>query len=355
MRRQQIEEEIAILEAAGIEAESVTLDAVSLTGLWQAVDRKKLKGLTAVVHARESSSSLVILHNGKPAYLRHLSSSGARMREAPASAAREIQNTLRAFLAKWRGEGEIAELNVTGIDFTPEEREAFSQAMRLPVNDLMLAPRLRGGDLTLQDGPMGAKYNTWEAVIGAAFGASSPGWSIDFKGELGEAHGSVRSLVVHLMFSACLAMILSMGWIFYYFQGVGVYQAEMDKLKVQIGALNKEVEALQGKGIGSNVDVDLFNDPPFLLVLNEIAARLPGDKVTITDIKLAGPENEGWWMRIQGTVSDATVFQEVFTGFKQSPLFRVDDEPEIALVNAQTTFNIKVLRPTERKKNESKT
>jgi len=346
MRRAHLEEQQAILEAAGVDAEAVAVDAAALTGLWL-VSGKRTKGLNAVLHVRENASSIVVVYNKRIAYCRHLPCGAAQLRENPAVAAREVQNSLRGFMAKWRGDGDFDRIHVTGLDFTPEERDTFAEATGLPVEDAALIPKPKGGPLSLGDGTDGAECNKWEALAGAAVGAAGGPCAVDFRRTEHDLQGVLRGVVAHLMFSSCLALIALLGWAFHYYQGALRNQAEAAVVQERIAELRDEIEAMANQGLGAEVDIDLFNDPSLLDILLEISEKMPGDKVTILDVRVATPETQSWWVRIQGQANDAAAFNEVFENLKSSRLFRVEEEPDRSLQDQMTTFTIRAYRPSE--------
>ncbi len=344
MRRNQIEDRLAILSAAGVEAEAVTLDTVALTGLWQA-GRKKQKGLAAVLHARDACSSVAILFNGKLAYFRHLACTAQQVQDEPVAVAREVQNSIRGFLAKWRGEGEIAELQVTGVEFSPEERQAFSEAVRLPVQDSVLVASLKGNEAVLEEGAPAARHNTWEAAIGAAHGAAGGAYAIDFRHAEQEWQGAARGVITHLLFTACLGLMLLAGWALYYYEGTARNEAELVRIEKQIGDLKAEIQGMQDKGLGADVNTDMFSDPSLLDVLKELAGNLPdGGSVILTDLKIAPPEAENWWMRISGSGPDAAQVNQFLEKLKGAKLFRVDEQPDLNVSGSLTTFTVKAFR-----------
>ena len=345
MRRAQLEEQLAVLEEAGVEIEAVSLDAVCLTSLWQA-GRRGLKGLKAVLHVRASGSSLAIVHNKALAYFRHITCTAEDVTGNPAAAAREVQNSIRAFLAKWRGEGAVTELHVTGIDFTAEDHATFSEALQLPVHDEVLISRLKGGALALEEGPTGAKFNTWEAAIGAGLGSAGGAYSLDFSQAQRDWQGAVRAIVTHLMFSSCLGLLVLLGWAFYYYQGTDRNMQEAALLQERIDELTVEIEAMSKEGLG-DINTDAFADPTLLDVLGEIGEKMPESKVAITEVKLAAPGARSGWLTIRGSTQDAVLFNEVFDSLKTSRLFRIDEEREIRSEGDTIEFTVKAFRMGE--------
>ncbi len=346
MRREHLEEQRAILEAAGVDAEAVTVDAAALTGLWL-VSGRRTKGLNAILHVRENASSIVVVYNKRIAYCRHLPCGAAQLRANPSVAAREVQNSLRGFMAKWRGDGDFDRLHVTGFDFAPEERDAFAETIGLPVENTALMAKTNRGALSPGNRADGSECNKWEALAGAAVGAAGGPCAVDFRRAEQDLQGVLRGVVAHLMFSSCLALIVLLGWAFHYYQGALRNQAEAAVIRERIAELRDEIEAMADQGLGAEVDIDLFNDPSLLDILLEISEKMPGDKVTILDIRVSTPESQSWWIRIQGQANDAAAFNEVFENLKTSRLFRVEEEPDRSLQDQKTTFTIRAYRPSE--------
>ncbi|MCC6142255.1 MAG: pilus assembly protein PilM, partial [Candidatus Hydrogenedentes bacterium] len=149
VRRPLLQEQMAILAGAGVEAEAADLDAVGLTMLWQAVHRPG-KGLSAVLHVREEGSVLAILNGKSLAFFRSIDAGAQQLAERPNAVAREVQNSIRGFLARWQAEVEITDLYVTGVDWDDRDREIFSQALRLTVRSEILLEQLKGGGEALR-------------------------------------------------------------------------------------------------------------------------------------------------------------------------------------------------------------
>jgi len=343
MRRSQLEEQVAILSEAGVEVEAVNLDAIGLTGLWHA-RQKGLKGLKAVLHVREESASLAITHNKTLAYFRPLMFGEAQVREQPAAVGREVQNTLRAFLAKWHGDGEFDAVHVTGLDFSDEEREALSEALRMPVTDQVLLGTLRGAEAAGEAGALAP--NAWEAVVGVAMGAEGGSFALDFKRHEHDWRASSRGVVTHLMFSACLALLVLIGVAFYYHQGAVSMRVEAAILEQQMDALQQELESLYDQGL-PDINFEYFMEPPLLDVLAEIAQKMPDTKVNITRIDVRSPVFQRYWISIQGTANNAGAVTEVYNDLRNSELFSVRDDAIINVVDAQTRFTIQLQRPDQ--------
>ncbi|MFH0793359.1 MAG: pilus assembly protein PilM, partial [bacterium] len=361
IRRAVIEEQLNILNAAGIDPEGVDVDALGLTGLWRA-SRPNMKGLHAVLHVRDEGSVVAVVCNKTLAYFRYLAFGVEGMRSNPAAAAREVLNSMRAFHAGWRGEGEIATLTVTGDAADSESPEsdgaweAFGQYFDIPATRLNLLEVLKAVELAqaakpaavsasaeetasgtdeimyaasgpdemsahavvesvslpnAEQGPCGS--NAWEALIGVALGAAGGGFSMNFRGgDLGPKT-ALRGVAPNVMVSSCLALLLLAGVAWYYHYGRVRNLAEAEELRVRIGELETEVTALKDKGI--NLPEETFNDPSLLDILGEIAAKMPDQKVALTEVKIdkstssdGGAREAGGpsppWITIRGEVKD---------------------------------------------------
>lgn len=327
LRRSSVESQLAILAAAGVVPDAVSVDAIALTSLWMAASGRP-KGLHAILHLRNDSALLAVTYNKTLALFRRLPITPAQWGESPAPLAREVQNTLRAFQAKWRGEGAIETLHVTGADLSPHERDVLSQAIHLPIQDMVLVSRLSGGSHSLDKGQLGAKYNHYEAGIGAAIGAGGVGLSIDFTRSEQTWEQSLRAMIPHLMFSSCLALLLLLGWAFFYYQGASRLEADAAALQTEIDRINQSISDMAAKGLGEDVDVTPYADPPLIDLIGEIGRLMPENLATLDEVRIAPPGALGAWLTIQGSTPSAANFNEVMGKLEQSLLFTIDGEPE---------------------------
>jgi len=146
MRMSSLEEHLAVLKGAGIDPEEINLDAAGLTALWYGRQTGKL-GLTAALHVREQGAVLAVVNEKVLAYIRYLSIPAARFRDNPAAAARDVQNSLRAFLAGWQSGVAVQGICVTGIALTAEEQAEFEDILLVPVRYENLVEGLKGAEL----------------------------------------------------------------------------------------------------------------------------------------------------------------------------------------------------------------
>ncbi|MCF6283819.1 MAG: pilus assembly protein PilM [Candidatus Hydrogenedentes bacterium] len=346
VRRSHLDEHRAILEEAGIEVEAVNLDAVALTGLWKA-GRKLPKGLKAVLHVREQCCSLVVLFNGNLAYFRNVPLSGDALIESPVRVAREVQNTLRAFLAKWRAGGEISELEVTGLDLSPGEQDALSTALRLPVSSGVMLGDLKGGAAVLAQEELPQGPNCWEGVVGAAFAGAGGGLALDFDGVGATQSGVARAVAPHLVYASGLALLALLLWGAYFYIGTDYYKGQVTLLQQDIDAISAEIEALEGQGLGPDVNADFFTDPPMLDILEDIGKRMPDSKVLLTRLSVSPPGAKSGWVTISGSTTEAANVGQVVDELSKSTLFRVDPNIRQEAEGNRVTFTVRVFRIVE--------
>jgi len=84
-------------------------------------------------------------------------------------------------------------------------------------------------------------------------------------------------------------------------------------------------------GLGPDVDVTPFGDPPVIDLLKEIGVRMPANKVTVTEVKIAPPGAQSPWLSISGETPNAADFNQVFEDLKKSSMFKVADDANIKL------------------------
>ncbi len=343
VRRNHLEEQMAVLAAAGIEVDAVNLDAVAMTGLWQS-GRKAQKGLQAVLHVRGHCSSLVVLFNGTIAYFRNMPQGATALEEQPAQVAREVQNTLRAFLAKWRGGGEITALEVTGLEMTPALSDALTEILRLPVTSQTMLARIQGGAKVLTQDEFTLGPNTWEAAIGAAFAGAGGVLALNFDRSERSTASKLRAIAPHLVYSSALALAALLLWGGYYYLGASQYRAQAAVIQKEIDGLNTEIEALSKKGLTQDINTDIFRDPLALEILADISQRMPGDKVNVLEVELAPPGARSGWLTIAGTTSSAENVNAAMEELAKSTLYKVDPNPKLSSEGDQITFTVRAFR-----------
>jgi len=363
VRRDYLVERLAILNAAGIEPEGIGLDGIGLTALWQAGQRW-LKGLNAVLHIREQGAAFAILNGRNLAYFRHLTVTAADARHNPTMLARQVQNSIRAFLAGWPGEASITCLTVTGFELFEEECALLEGELRMPVHQENLFDDLKGARRALRaaerqhathsggeftgtepgfDGAAADKANYWTAAIGVAAAATGGHYAFDFrKGDLA-CPGLARGSVGHVLFSSCLALLALVGVAWHFHEESNKNLDEAAVLEARIEGVTQEIDEMRESGI--NVSPGLFVDPPLLDILAELGDKMPDSKVRITGLRIARADLPQEWVTVTGEVKNESVFAEVFADLKQSSMFRIDKDYDYSMVGGKSTFTITVKRP----------
>lgn len=347
-RRQHLEEQLRILEASGIEPELAAVDAAGMTALWQATQRNA-RGLRAVLHIREKNAVIAVMYNNVLAYFRNIHVGVEQVVENPSSVAREVQNTLRAFLAQWRGGGDIGTLSITGMDMRSDEIKIFEDTLGCTVNLVSIIGCIKGSLETLKKSGEEGSHNRWEAAIGAGYSAAGGGLSFNLMGDNQQVHGAVRSVVAHLMFSACLALLFLLGCAWYYHEGRLRNDAVIEATQHEIALLEEEIEAMSSEGLGDDVEYAVFSDPSLLDLLKEINQRIPAGSAIITEIRVSPPGARTPWLDISGSTGSAAEFEAAFEGLKTSDTFILDDNAEPRLQGERTTFRIRAYRSQEEK------
>jgi Tfp pilus assembly protein PilN len=154
---------------------------------------------------------------------------------------------------------------------------------------------------------------------------------------------AVRGVISHLLFTACLGLILLSGWGFYYYQGRIQNEAQTREIQAKADALQAEIEKLS-EGVPDDIDTTLFTDPMLLDIFQELASKLPEAKVQIREIRVAQPGGRGGWITVSGTATDAAAFNEAYEQLRGSAMFKVDEQPNIAVQGTQTTFSFRANR-----------
>jgi hypothetical protein len=383
IRRTVLDEQLGILNAAGIDPEGVDVDAVGLTGLWRSA-RPNAKGLHAVLHMRDEGAVVAVICNKTLAYFRHLSFGAAVMLSNPGAVAREVLNSIRAFQAGWRGEGEIATITVTGDAFSQdssgEAREAFEKQFDIPVTyenllEAVKATKLAqnamvaavgaisdepSSDIKMESDSVSADSglqspasslqptNAWEGVIGAALGAAGGGFGMNFRTAELASKDSMKRVAPQVMVFSCISLLALAGVAWYYFYARAQNLTGAEDLRARIAEIEEQVTALKDQGI--NLPAETFSDPALLDILDEIAVKMPDTKVAVNELKIersTSGENDAAgsgkasppWITIKGEVKDDAVFGQVVEDLRQSEMFRIG-EPDLKLEGGKSTFTL---------------
>ena len=392
VRRTLLEEQLDVLNAGGIAIEGIGLDATGLTSLLRAGQGGK-NGPVAALHVRERGASLVVTRGAALVFLRHLPLTAGQFRNEPADAAREVQNTLRAFQASWpEDEAGVSELVVTGYAMPEAHRADFEQELEVAVRQVDLlegmksAARARlavpatlvspggaaapaagetGEDVPLEDGA-----NTWAALAGVALTAAGGAYGLDFRtGPLAGTAGW-GGLMRHVVFSASLAALLLVGYSVYMYVSYQRNRAEIERIGNAIWEYYEEAFPASPKvqsgrppaDVGGAVAMDMmradhaaaaesselsdagiYQRPPLPDILKEISVRMPDSKVRVTSVRIMSTQRRGdlQSITIEGEVVDADAFDEVMAGLKESEFFKQVEGPQRRDDGGKATFSVR--------------
>ena len=374
MRKAFLREQLAVLEAAGVDPEGIGVSAIGLTALWQA-GRPPLKGLNAVLHIREEGAVLVVTYERSLAFFRHIPISAGTLREDPVRAAREVSNSLRAFQASWEAEERLEELSFTGADLGVEGRLAFEDAVHVAVAyddlgecvvDKSKAGAGKGSSAVEVEDDAGALY---EPAIGTALGAAGGVVALDFRrGELSRPK-PWRHLLEHGISSTCLAALLLVGYIAYCYVDYSRNIREVDHISEEIWDLYSEAFPLSEsvKGGRPTLDiagtralalmaqdydtfaksakgfsVDLLSRPTLLDILTEINSLLSSEHVQVTNIRIPASRQRSQRIVIEGELKNPEAGRLELEKLKKSELLHVSGEFKISSKADKTEFTVEV-------------
>ncbi|MCP4639882.1 MAG: hypothetical protein GY851_05590 [bacterium] len=362
--RSVLEDQLGVLREAGVEPEGASVDAAGLTALWHA-NGKLPAGLHAALHVRHTGSIVTVTYNRSLAFLRHIELDPSLVREA--EGVREVQNTLHAFAATWEGDETIQSLTVTGVDLGESSLGRLEDALGIPVSALDLTGGLKGGGLVAAEPATRDRPNFWSGPVGVAAAAAGGPFSLQFlKDDLATANVT-RSLGVHLVFSACLALVVAAGYGAFCYLDHRSNVAQTERIGAEVWRLFKDAfpqspevqggrpkdpsgsttlawmentvaEAAQR---GDLLPVQVLRRHSLLSMIEELNRHMPGDKVVITDLKIWPSEDETQLINITGEMREEAAFESVVRALRRSPLFTFDEEPVKTFKEGRAEFRLK--------------
>ena len=394
VRRSMIAEQLDILTQANIVPESAGLDVIGLTALWLARN-PKAKALNAVLFVRETDSILVVVHDRALAYFRHLPLSGESLRREGQGAAREIQNSLRAFLATWKGDTPLARLTVAGVELFPDERAIFEEAMPWEVGYDKVLTGLAGAETAIKQCPAPLTHvetddiagdqsadpaTPWKASIGIAFAAGQGVDSrraldvksllspligknfttryIEFRREEFAPTDVGAKTIKHAVFTGGLAAMLLLCFVGYRYMQYRSNQAELVQVgeeiwelyaeafpkseTVQDGAPSGDTGGLLTRDIMAD-DFDKYADqlaanaaeiyrrPTLLDVLLELGRAMPIEDIRLTEMRVRPGGRGSQTFTISGEAIERDAYDAMFSALEASEILTVSPDPIIAL------------------------
>lgn len=360
-----LREQADVLQAAGVRVEGANLDVAGLTSLWHA-QAKPGSGLHAVVHLRPGRSVLAIVNGRSLGFYRQLNFDAQRFEENPSAAAQEIKNSLRAFLAQWHGEDEVATLSITGAEPSGYETRSLEEQFDCEVVYGRLFDGVKGAGLVHAEGPQ--QPNRWEALVGVGHAAVQGAYGLNFcKGDLAPPELS-RNLMVNLGLAAGLLAMTGFGYAGYCYleydrnmaaaraMGQEVYRLFKDAFPnaeaAQQGRLEQDIDGSftmrhmeqqvsEMAGAGEIVPLDLLARPSLLEILKDLAERVPSDKAIITELKVWPSDDKSQLVTISGEIREPQAFNAIFEELKKSELLTFEDNPQKTFRGDKNLFTLK--------------
>lgn len=345
VRKQHIQDYIRYLDEFSAKPETAIINSLGLVYLWEKSSSQTNK-LKAALLIDKKFSAVAITYAGKLVFIRHLVLGKQDYYENPEIFAREVQNSLRAFLARWKGEEGIEKLEIAGLPLSEEEFGIFSRLIKIEVEPVSLTKMIRYADAMKTEDV--ETLSSWNTLVGVAAIALDPYFSFNLLKEEQNLTAYIPSLSKYLIFTNCLILTGLVCCAFFLQQLTlnnlvysNLYKKTVDELTQEIDRINQE------KGLDENIDLTPFFDPPLLEILNTIAEKLPSDKVNITEIRLSPPDVQSWWIRIQGTTSDSAFINQAISELKKVSYFNITDDPELSAQGSQTSFSIRIQKPQQ--------
>ncbi len=343
VRKQHIQDYIRYLGEFSAEPETAIINSLGLVYLWKGASKGTGK-LKAGLLIHKDFSVFAILYEGKLVFIRHLMLGVQNYYENPEMYAREVQNSLRAFLARWKGKEGVEKIEVSGLPLSDEELSVFSRLVKMEVEHVSIVQMVQfTGSMVSQSED---DIDSWLPLVGIAGITLDPYFSFNLLKESQSLSSYLSLLSRHLIFTNCLILTGLVCGAFFLQQLTLNNLVHSNLYKAQANELTEEVERIsQEKGLDTNIDLTPFFEPPLLDILNTIAEKLPSNKVNITEIKLSPPDIQSWWIRIQGTTNDSAFITEAISELKKVEYFNIVDEPELSAQGNQTSFAIRIQRP----------
>lgn len=341
VRDMYISENVSVLEEFSVKPECAIIDSLGLVYLWSK-SGKNQQGLRAGLIIDRDFSVFVVAKNFNLVFLRHIFMGREGFHNNPDAFAREVQNSVRSFLAKWKGEEDKIEvIDLWGVPLSEGELEVFSKIIKLSVNLVDISGFVVNKCKELNEEELSNLFR----MIGVVGLATDPKISFNLLKDGQNLSDYLPLISKQFIFTNCLVL---MGMVIFAFLFRQMALANLVQAKLcesEAESITQEMEQISAeKGLDENVDLSVFFTPPFVDVLSRIGEIFPSDKVDITEIRLAPPDNQGWWIRIQGKTRDSSFINVAISKLREVEYFDVVDEPELSAQGDLTSFAIKVQR-----------
>lgn len=351
VQRNALDEQLAILDEAGIAVEGAILDAISMTALWCAV-RRETSGTHAIVHLLEHESILVIIEGKKLTYMRRLDSSAHALVSNPADVAREIRNVLRARAAESNDENPIQSLSLSIAALPEIECALFEDKFDIPIHFQVIASELDGVDPSMlpRQGEWrddaGTHVNRWTAPIAAAASAAGGPFHMNFLKHQFASSKTLRRLA-NIGAATCLLSVVALSS----FLGIVVLDhrnnlAQVEELgqaiweefaatypdlaierpRGDIGGFKSyemmQLAADKERESTSSLSKEMFSRPTLLEILREFGRHLHKKVVNLQELKIVVTKN--MTITVYGDIVDSSKFNQSLKALEKSRILTVD-------------------------------
>jgi hypothetical protein len=330
MRRDALEEPVALLEEAGVSIDGITIDVAATMSLWRC-HQKNVNGTEAVLHVGETGSIFAIARPKSMAWFRHVSLTAEQLAEDPDSAVQTVQNSVRAFLANFEGEDTISALTITGAPYSEGAQAAFDDGLEIPAAFTDLGAGIKGledGDFPVlhidefppegegEDGEsppaaIPSSSGDFTQLAGAAVSVAGGAYAFNFLKDNIASVSAVKGIKSHLIFTCALGIIALAGYGAYcyadYSRNVRIVDSTGEEIWRIYQELSTETEIARplndeggtetlkllrildetsnaGSSPFGDLRLEWFSKRQVLDVLLEISAAYPDDKARVTNV-----------------------------------------------------------------------
>lgn len=354
LQQKHVEEQTAILSAAGITIEGIGLDIVGLSALYLDTQISDASP-QAIILNHDGNTYFTVVYNRALAYVQRINAA----HEQSDAFTQEIQNAIRAFHANSITAITLTQLHYTDSDLAPETRATLLDRLELPIEVAAL-----GESWAPQDILDAEDASTWLSMIGTATAAAGSSLSLSFSQTQSTSQPTANPYKLHLLALAALIFFTLTTHLFITHTKTrsNLQQAE------QIGQLvwqefaatypnnpaakerpaddaggARSYEAMlqaleQEQSSTANLTPEMFNQPSLMNILKEIAQHMPDNLVSIDEINITNRRNN-LEIRIRGNTKNSSAFGNVVEGLSKSPILELKKQDRTS-ISGKETFEI---------------
>jgi hypothetical protein len=192
---------------------------------------------------------------------------------------------------------EVASLTVTGVALPEQTRDLLAQGLEMPIDCVDLTAGMRGcSEVVSQAGAgLGTSEPWWEALAGTAVsGATSGTIPGAVTGQSSQrrsrAKGTFPACGPYLMTTrVCMVLDVGVAWYFHFARSRNIGRG--GRIKEEIASLEQDILPSRTRASISRTRSSAM--PSLLDILAEIGARMPGNKVKITELTVGHSTRPG--------------------------------------------------------------